>query len=218
MSLFSIFKKKKELKEGPEETFSRLINFLKNNKVWHGMRVNQKSETKAFELFVFTSQEEMQINQEWYAEPQLLTQSTFQELAELLREEKSIEHIVINPFHENCSVRRGYFLDAVQLPEFFDFPKDNTGILQVYEWLKEHPVLLFINDKDVIITNRFCIAHTDEASINHEPVGDEKYLLTDFNGIKKVFSEHPQLAELRINPNSDCISFNRIAFVEYESN
>ncbi|MGX7010284.1 SseB family protein [Lactococcus cremoris] len=218
MSLFSRFKKKEELKERPEETFSRLINFMKNNKVWHGMQISQNSETGEIGLFVFTSQEEMRLNQEWYAQPRVLSQSTFQEIADFLRTNREIDSIVINPFHKSCNVKRAYFIDTMRLPNFFDFPRNNEGIIQVYEWLKENPVLLLSDDNGVIITHLFCIAHTDDSSIAHELTGNEKYVLTDFEGLKKVFLEHQELSELQLNPNSDQISLNRIAFVKHGSN
>ncbi|MFC4653119.1 hypothetical protein ACFO26_09405 [Lactococcus nasutitermitis] len=81
MGLFERFKQEKE-KESPQETFERLMTFMKSNQVWHGLRVDKNGQTGEIGLFVFTSQEEMQRNKNWWDEGRALTQSSFQELAE----------------------------------------------------------------------------------------------------------------------------------------
>ncbi|MFC4653120.1 hypothetical protein ACFO26_09410 [Lactococcus nasutitermitis] len=113
-------------------------------------------------------------------------------------------------------MKRGYFLDTMRLPNFFDFSvRDNEGVLKVYQWLRNgHSFLVLCDDKGVLIFNNACIAHTDEASINHEVTGNEKYVAMDFSELKQVFLAHPNLLRLSLNPNSDAVTFNRVAFTE----
>ncbi|GHU38382.1 hypothetical protein FACS1894192_09920 [Bacilli bacterium] len=218
MVFWDRFKKEQKLK--PEERVEVLLNLLHTTELYHDFRiVENKSGERG--IYAFTNVTEMKKNSDWFNEGRALTKSNFQEIAENLRSVKEIDCIVINPFSDVFRISRAYFLDKMTLPNFFDFPKNQEGVQQVYTWLHENNVYVFCkeNGKPELFTANeeiYIVAHTNEASINHEIREDEKYVEMNFSELCQIFIEFPEFCYLMINPNSDAVQINRIGFTKKE--
>lgn len=102
---------------------------------------------------------------------------------------------------------------------FFNFPRNEEGINKVVEWIKQsEELILDLNESNNIIVmemqdgHKYINVYTDLSQKQLMYQKNDKFAVTNYEGLAQMFEENAILDFILLNPKTDNVQLNRSVF------
>lgn len=106
-----------------------------------------------------------------------------------------------------------------QVTNFFTFPRNDEGIQQVIDWVKQaQNMIIDLDENNHLIVKKtaegslFISAYTELGQRTPPYTEGEKFATVGFPELVQIFEENVEIDFLLLNPFSDSVQINRMAF------